>query len=97
MQVKIEKGKLIGDTWYPNENYRSLKEEERQEQHSASQHKLIELAEKYIVGYLTNDAGQQYGTVYSKKMPKECLWALQWRQSTRTNSQNIWEQFRIED
>ena len=62
----------------------------------ASQYALIAQAADYEVGVLVNDDGSAYGTIYSSKLPKECISALQWRQSTRSNAQNIWDQFRIE-
>ena len=69
----------------------------REERFQSAQAALIAKAADYEVGSLTNDDGTSYGTIYSSKLPKECLLALQWRQSTRTNSQNLWDQFRIED
>ena len=69
----------------------------REERFQSAQAALIAKAADYEVGVLTNDDGTSYGTIYSKNLPKECLQALQWRQSTRTNSQNLWDQFRIED
>lgn len=69
----------------------------RQERFEAKQLQELEKAAEYEVGVLINDDGASYGTIYSKKLPNECLQALQWRQSIRTNSQNIWDQFRIED
>lgn len=69
----------------------------RQERFEAIQYANIAKAANYEVGVLTNGDGASYGTIYSSKLPNECLEALQWRQSTRTNSQNLWDQFRIED
>ena len=61
----------------------------------ARQNDLIKIAQKYAVGVLVNEDGAYYGTIYSKDLPIQCISALQWRQATRTNSQNIWDQFRI--
>ena len=71
--------------------------DDREARFRSAQAALIARATNYEVGVLTNGDGQCYGTIYSSKLPKECQEALQWRQSTRTNSQNLWDQFRIED